>query len=75
MNKKTLVVVAVIFGIILFAVGFTYATHSADSLPHFFPGFSANDTQVHVKHSIAAFVVGIALFVYAWFQSAPKKTT
>jgi hypothetical protein len=28
-----------------------------------------------VKHGIAAFLVGLALLAFAWFYSAPKKTT
>jgi hypothetical protein len=28
-----------------------------------------------VKHGIAAFLLGLALLAFAWFQSAPKKTS
>jgi hypothetical protein len=26
-----------------------------------------------VKHGIAAFLLGIACFVFAWFQSGPRR--
>jgi hypothetical protein len=28
----------------------------------------------HYKHGIAAFLLGIACLVFAWFQSGPKRT-
>ena len=27
-----------------------------------------------MKHGIAAFLVGLACFVFAWFNTGPKKT-
>ena len=75
MNNKGLMILAVVLGIVFFVIGFVYATHSAGQLPTFFPGFQAGDSHIHTKHSIASFIVGIACFIYAWFQSGPKKTT
>jgi hypothetical protein len=46
---------------------------TAHALPSFFPGHeSAPTSHHHVKHGIAAFVVALACFVFAWFQSGPK---
>ena len=73
MNKKVLVILGIIFGVVFFIVGYVYASRSAGSLPRYFPGYEAGQSLRHVKHSIAAFVVGIACFVYAWFQSGPKN--
>jgi hypothetical protein len=70
--KKVLVSLGIIFGIVFFIIGYVYATHSAGSLPTYFPGYEAGQGARHVKHSIASFIVGIACFVYAWFQSGPK---
>ena len=36
------------------------------------PGHEDGSGHHHVKHGIAAFFVGVALLVYAWFQSGDK---
>jgi len=71
--KKTLVVVAVIAGLACLYVAYVYWTTPASALPSFFPGFDPTLTGVHFKHGLAALIVAIALFVFAWFQSGPKK--
>jgi len=73
-NNKGLVALGLILGIVFCVIGYIYAAHSAGSLPAFFPGYSAGAAGVHTKHSIAAFIVGVACFVFAWFKSGPKKT-
>jgi len=74
MNKqKSLVVLAALLGIVFFIAGFIYATHPAGSLPVFFPGYSIDATNIHTKHSIAAFIVGLACFIFAWFESGPME--
>jgi len=73
MQNKGLVSLGVVLGIVFFVVGYIYATHTAGQLPTFFPGYLAGATNVHTKHSIAAFIVGIACFIFAWFKSGPKK--
>ena len=30
-------------------------------------------SAVHVKHGVASFLVGLACFAFAWFQSGPKR--
>jgi hypothetical protein len=75
MNKqKSLVILGVVLGIVLFIIGFIYATHAAGALLSFFPGYSSGATNIHTKHSIAAFIAGLACFIFAWFESGPKKT-
>jgi hypothetical protein len=44
-------------------------------LPSFFPGYEAGSSHHHTKHGIAAFVVALACFVFAWFQSGPSEKT
>ena len=68
---------AVILGILLLVVAVIYFVEPAHSLPSFFPGHvSAGDSEAghhHVKHGIAALVVALALFAFAWFASGPRK--
>ena len=44
------------------------------SLPSFFPGHEAGSNHHHVKHGIASFLVGLACFAFAWFNTGPKKS-
>ena len=60
-----------IVGILLLIVAFVYFTKTADQLPSFFPGHDVTLTTKHIKHGIGAFLLAIASFVLAWFQSGP----
>jgi hypothetical protein len=74
MSKNTaLVVVAAVAGVALIALGIYYWVEPAGSLPSWLPGYTAGSGHHHVKHGIAAFLVGVACLVFAWFRSAPKK--
>jgi 1,4-dihydroxy-2-naphthoate octaprenyltransferase len=73
--RKWLVALAVILGTVLIVVAVIYWVEPADSLPSFFPGHEAGSDHHHVKHGIAAFLVGLACFVFAWFNTGPKKNT
>ena len=68
---KFSLVLAVLLAIVFAAIGYVYVTHSAQNLPHFFPGYEAGLDRTHLKHAIASFVVAAAFLVYAWFKSAP----
>ncbi|HEY5221256.1 MAG TPA: hypothetical protein VIJ29_03910 [Candidatus Paceibacterota bacterium] len=70
--KKTLTVLAVIFGVGFVALAIYYWVTPADMLPMFVPGYDAAMTIPHIKHGIASVVVGLALLIYAWFASAKK---
>jgi hypothetical protein len=72
--RKWLVVLALVLGTALVVVAVIYWVEPADSLPSFFPGHEAGSDHHHVKHGIAAFLVGLACFAFAWFNSGPKKT-
>ena len=50
-----------------------YWVEPAGSLPSFFPGHEAGSSHHHVKHGIAAFLVGLACLAFAWFNTGPKK--
>lgn len=73
-NRRLLVALSVVIGIALVVVAGVYWAEPARSLPSFFPGHEAGSAHHHVKHGIAAFLVGLACFAFAWFQTGPKKS-
>jgi uncharacterized membrane-anchored protein YitT (DUF2179 family) len=73
-NDRLLVVLAVVLGLVLIAIGIVYFAEPASSLPGFFPGHQAGSSHHHVKHGLAAFLLGVACLVFAWFRSGPRRT-
>jgi hypothetical protein len=72
MNKnRQLIVPAVVVGVLLLALAVLYFADTADALPSFIPGHEAGSSHHHIKHGIAALVLGIGAFVFAWFQTGP----
>jgi hypothetical protein len=74
-NDRLLVGIALVVGILLIAIAITYWVEPAKSLPGFFPGHQAGSSHHHTKHGIAAFLLGIACFVFVWFRTGPKRST
>lgn len=74
MNRRTLAALAVVLGIALIAVAIVYWVEPAKSLPSFFPGHQAGSSHHHTKHGIASFLVGLACFAFAWFNTGPKRS-
>src|SRR5690242_9538453 len=74
-NDRLLVAVSVLAGIVLIIIAIVYWVEPAKSLPGFFPGHEAGSGHHHVKHGIAAFLVGLACLVFAWFRTGPKRAT
>ncbi len=74
-NDRLLVALAILAGIVLIVIAIVYFAVPAKSLPGFFPGHEAGSDHHHVKHGIAAFLVGLACFAFAWFRSGPKRGT
>ena len=72
--KKTLAIIAVILGIGCLVASYVYFTTPENALPSYFPGYNAALSGIHTKHAVAALVVGIALFIFAWFYSGKKKS-
>jgi len=72
-NDRLLVVLSIVVGILLIIVGIVYWVEPARSLPGFFPGHEAGSAHHHVKHGIAAFLVGVACLVFAWFRTEQKR--
>jgi hypothetical protein len=73
-KNRSLIVPAAIVGVLFLVVAAIYFVQTAADLPSFFPGHQAGSTHHHVKHGIAALVVGLGCFVFAWFQSGPKSS-
>ncbi len=73
-NRK-LILPAVVLGVLLIVTAIVYFVDTASALPSFFPGHQAGSTTHHTKHGIAALVLGLGCFVFAWFQSGPSRTT
>ena len=75
-NLRKLVIPAVILGVVLIVVAVIYFVEPEHSLPSFFPGHtsatSAEADHHHTKHGIAALVVALGCFAFAWFQTGPK---
>jgi hypothetical protein len=71
-KRPPLVIPAVLAGLILFGIAAVYWIDTANALPSFFPGHEAGSAHHHVKHGIAAAIVGLGCLVFAWFQTGPS---
>ena len=74
-DRRLLIAIAVVVGILLIVVAIVYWAEPAKSLPSFFPGHKSGSNHHHTKHGIAAFLLGIACLVFAWFQSGTQRRT
>ena len=73
-TQRALVIGGVIAGIAFIAIAIMYWTVPPKSLPvPSFLGHEKGVSAVHVKHGIASFLVGLACFAFAWFQSGPRR--
>ena len=72
MKKKTIVGISVLLGIVFVAIAIMYWVTPAGSLPTFMPGYEAGVAAVHVKHGVAAFILALGVFAYAWFRSGKR---
>ena len=73
-KRPALIIPAVIVGLALLALAVLYFVDSAGSLPSFIPGHQAGSTHHHVKHGVAAGLLGLACLVFAWFQTGPTRS-
>jgi hypothetical protein len=73
-RRRLLTILAVVLGIVLIAIAVVYWAEPAKSLPGFFPGHASGSSHHHTKHGIAAFLVGVACLVFAWFNSAKPRS-
>jgi hypothetical protein len=70
---RLLVWLAVLVGLALIVLAVVYWAEPAKSLPSWLPGHEAESNHHHVKHGIAAFLLGLACLVFAWFRSAGPR--
>jgi protein-S-isoprenylcysteine O-methyltransferase Ste14 len=73
-TSKAIIAATVVAGIALLVVAGIYFADTAGALPSFFPGHQAGSSTHHVKHGLAAVVVALALFAFAWFSTGPRKS-
>ncbi|MBU6422902.1 MAG: hypothetical protein KGJ98_09070 [Chloroflexota bacterium] len=66
-------VLFVLLGIALLVVAVVYATTEARYLPVFFPGYDTAITRAHLKHAVAAVLLGLGCLVLAWFSTGPRS--
>jgi hypothetical protein len=71
-NLRRLIIPVVLIGVLFVVVAVIYFAEPEKSLPSFFPGHASGSTHHHTKHGIAALVVALACFAFAWFQTGPK---
>ncbi|TML73118.1 MAG: hypothetical protein E6G11_04000 [Actinobacteria bacterium] len=62
-----------VVGVELIVLAVVYWAEPAGSLPSWIPGHAAGSGHHHVKHGIAAFLVGLALLIFAWFQTGKRQ--
>jgi hypothetical protein len=73
-NDRLLAGLAAILGFVLIAVGVIYIAFDEHDIPSFFPGHSSHaSSHHHVKHGIAAILLGLACLAFAWFRTGPRE--
>ncbi len=72
-ERRPLIWLAAVIGLALIALAIVYWAEPAGSLPSWIPGHKSGSGRHHVKHGIASFLVGLALLVYAWFQTGATR--
>jgi ammonia channel protein AmtB len=72
-SQFALVALAILAGLALLALGVVYWVEPAGSLPAWIPGHEAGSGHHHVKHGLASLLLGVALLVFAWFRTGPKR--
>ena len=74
LRHPAVVAAAFVIGIALIVLAIVYWAEPAGSLPSWMPGHEAGSGHHHVKHGIAAFLLGVALLVFGWFQTGKRPT-
>ena len=73
-GRSPLSTIAIILGALCVVLALVYWFVPAGSLPAFMPGFEPGSADVHVKHGVAALVVGIVLIVASRFVGGGGRT-
>ena len=69
--QKILTWGSVALGVIFIIIAVVYFITPSGHLPTIMPGYIPDGTNIHYKHGIAALILGLGLFAFAWFQGAP----
>jgi hypothetical protein len=73
-NDRLLAALSALLGVVLVVIGITYLALDEHKIPSFFPGHVSHPaSHHHVKHGIAAILLGLACFAFAWFRLGPRK--
>ncbi|TML04247.1 MAG: hypothetical protein E6G36_06755 [Actinobacteria bacterium] len=73
-SDRLLAALAALVGLALVAVGVIYIALNEHDLPSFFPGHVSHPaSHHHVKHGIAAILLGLACLAFAWFRTGPRE--
>ena len=73
--SKSIVIFAVLAGLLFLISSVIYFIEPAKSLPAFFPGHDVTLNRHHYTHAIGTLILGIGAFIFVWFQSGSKKTS
>src|SRR5258708_30848178 len=72
MNKKIVVILVAVVGILFLGMAIYYWITPANHLLAFVPGYDAASSAVHFKHGLGMLILAVGAGVLAWFQSANK---
>jgi hypothetical protein len=73
-NDRLLAALAALVGLALIVVGVIYIALNEHDIPSFFPGHVSHPaSHHHVKHGIAAILLGLACLAFAWFRTGPRQ--
>jgi len=73
-GDRLLAALAALIGIALIVVGVIYIALNEHDIPSFFPGHVSHPaSHHHVKHGIAAILLGLACLAFAWFRTGPRE--
>lgn len=77
MFKIFLNLLAMLLGVAFIGLAYFYWVTPAGELPIYIPGYIEGAPNIHYKHAIASFLLGLAAFAFAWFASGSgqKKPT
>lgn len=73
-RHPAVIALAAILGVAFIVLAVVYWVEPAGSLPSWIPGHEAGSGHHHVKHGIASFLLGVALLIFAWFQTGKSRT-
>jgi hypothetical protein len=73
-TDRLLAALAALLGLALIVVGVIYIALNEHDIPSFFPGHVSHPaSHHHVKHGIAAILLGLACLAFAWFRTGPRE--